>query len=458
MGINNYYAAEKTLEFVNRGLDSDCMYRQFSPRGLYSANRHQQFRAATEKDVGIFIGSQQQQQKIRRELFAPDTRRIVFSGDQAEIFADLRESPPADMPIHAPFTRFLLLFDHPISFARLMNEYAEKHIDNVRESMNKAKFEEQWKKHIEWFDAYINNQVRSEHGNYEYHWISPRHKGVVERVVPVEVSPDYIKRICEPESNWDYYLEDDRILGMYYTKNTDPASLAVIDSLGRTIRSHGLILLTAHDAQINDAPGQTLKLLGWRGVALNPASFDSSLIPRGNLPLMETFFQANMKEQLSEATMRELAETCNDFTGNRISRLFKWILGYTMSKSVVISEQAIPRSVRRRAERKGLPPPDPWHIVEVDPKLVRRSESGVVAVGGSNGKHRKHGYRYDVMGFMRIGKHKLRDGTFRSGMEFVRPHQRGLKNDLYVPSTRSVSQTGNELYPVEPEVATQPSS
>ena len=51
---------------------------------------------------------------------------------------------------------------------------------------------------------------------------------------------------------------------------------------------------------------------------------------------------------------------------------------------------------------------------------------------------RQHSYRYDVMGHIRFGRHKLGDGTYRHTFEFVRPHQRGLKNSIYIPKTYNV--------------------
>ena len=39
------------------------------------------------------------------------------------------------------------------------------------------------------------------------------------------------------------------------------------------------------------------------------------------------------------------------------------------------------------------------------------------------------------MGFLRRGRHRLRDGTYRETIEWVRPHQRGLRHTRYVPKT-----------------------
>ena len=45
----------------------------------------------------------------------------------------------------------------------------------------------------------------------------------------------------------------------------------------------------------------------------------------------------------------------------------------------------------------------------------------------------RHRYRYDVMGHIRFGRHRLRDGSYRETVEWVRPYQRGLANGVYIP-------------------------
>ena len=70
--------------------------------------------------------------------------------------------------------------------------------------------------------------------------------------------------------------------------------------------------------------------------------------------------------------------------------------------------------------------PNPWHIVTVQPRTVG-GKTGTVGQGTG------HRYRYDVMGFPRRGRHRLKDGTYRETVEWVRPHQRGIKNQTYIP-------------------------
>ena len=104
--------------------------------------------------------------------------------------------------------------------------------------------------------------------------------------------------------------------------------------------------------------------------------------------------------------------------------LADWILTYMMARGIRIVEDPLPRQQRRALARKGLP--NPWHIVTVQPRTVGGNT-------GTVGQRTGHRYRYDVMGFPRRGRHRLKDGTYRETVEWVRPHQRGIKNQNYIP-------------------------
>lgn len=105
--------------------------------------------------------------------------------------------------------------------------------------------------------------------------------------------------------------------------------------------------------------------------------------------------------------------------------LLKWIMLYMMAKSITVVEEPVSRQQRRAMERKGIP--NPWHVVQVEPKFQKgggRSEedSGIT-----------HGYRYDVIGHLRFGKYPKKDGTYTETVQWIPPHQRGLANELYIP-------------------------
>jgi len=80
-----------------------------------------------------------------------------------------------------------------------------------------------------------------------------------------------------------------------------------------------------------------------------------------------------------------------------------------------------PAKVQRCRTSDGKPPLLPYYTVEVAP--------GYRSAGGE-GAGAKHGYRYDVAAHFR----RLTDGW----PIWVRPHQRGLAHELYMPSVRKV--------------------
>lgn len=116
----------------------------------------------------------------------------------------------------------------------------------------------------------------------------------------------------------------------------------------------------------------------------------------------------------------------------------QWCLSYMMAKSIVVDVRDISRQQKRALSRQNKPWPKPWHIVMVDPKYVRTVEEAE-----STGTH--HRYRYDVMGHLRVGRHRVgtkkADGTYeyRQILEWVPDHQRGLANEIYLPATRVVT-------------------
>lgn len=119
--------------------------------------------------------------------------------------------------------------------------------------------------------------------------------------------------------------------------------------------------------------------------------------------------------------------------------LFMWMMAYLMAKSVTLIEEPMSRQVRRWYEaHKELP--RPWHVVYVEPKFY--------AVGTdpeAKGTGTQHSYRYDVIGHLRFGRHKTRDG-YSETIEWVPPHQRGIANTVYIPKTYKVEH-GKQISP-----------
>lgn len=114
---------------------------------------------------------------------------------------------------------------------------------------------------------------------------------------------------------------------------------------------------------------------------------------------------------------------------------FSWFLSYTMAKSVRIvrlsPSNGQDRSKPKKKRAKGRIPMA-WHAVTVEPSFAQATGPG----GADSG--REHAYRYDVIGHLRFGRHKCKDGSYTRSIEWVAPHQRGLKHSHYVPKTYRV--------------------
>ena len=119
------------------------------------------------------------------------------------------------------------------------------------------------------------------------------------------------------------------------------------------------------------------------------------------LPYTDQHFAANKR------TLRNLAVAC---------------VAYLNCVNLALEKHEAPAKVQRRRVRDGKPPILPYYTVVVAPAY--RGEEDAEAHGSS------HGFRYDVRGHFR----RLADGR----LIWVRPHQRGLAHELYVPGVRAV--------------------
>ena len=129
----------------------------------------------------------------------------------------------------------------------------------------------------------------------------------------------------------------------------------------------------------------------------------------------------------------------------RCARFLGYLGAYMMANGIEIVEEKVSRQQKRLlARRKG---PSPWHVIQVKPTI----RDVLPPEGKDDGYVRRHGHRYDVMGHLRFGKHKLKDGTYRHTIEWVKPHQRGLRHEHYVPAIRKFG--GNRALPAEVGIA-----
>ena len=103
-------------------------------------------------------------------------------------------------------------------------------------------------------------------------------------------------------------------------------------------------------------------------------------------------------------------------------------MAYMTARGIHLVAEPLPRNLRRQVERGKIP--NPWYVIRAEHPSPRYPK-GQEPVNGV-----RHGYRYDVIGHFRIGQYRLADGSYRTRRSWVRPHQRGLANEIYLPGTR----------------------
>ncbi len=97
-------------------------------------------------------------------------------------------------------------------------------------------------------------------------------------------------------------------------------------------------------------------------------------------------------------------------------------IGYINCENVYLEKQGeVPEAVNRKREAKGKSRLEPYYVCRI---------KGVQYDSHATGEGSKHGIRYDVRGHFR----RLLTGKTL----WVRPHQRGLANELYIPKVYKV--------------------
>jgi hypothetical protein len=113
---------------------------------------------------------------------------------------------------------------------------------------------------------------------------------------------------------------------------------------------------------------------------------------------------------------------------NRMKIGFKWLaiscIGYINCENIYLhKEGGATEAINAKRERKGKGRLDPYYVCRI--RGVQYDGNGETGTGAA------HGIRYDVRGHFR----RLSNGK----TTWVRPHQRGLANELYVPKTYLVT-------------------
>lgn len=97
-------------------------------------------------------------------------------------------------------------------------------------------------------------------------------------------------------------------------------------------------------------------------------------------------------------------------------------IGYINCENIYLEKQGeVPEAVNRKREKKGKSRLEPYYVCRI---------RGVQYDSAATGEGSKHGIRYDVRGHFR----RLPTGK----TIWVRPHQRGLTNELYIPKVYQV--------------------
>lgn len=105
-------------------------------------------------------------------------------------------------------------------------------------------------------------------------------------------------------------------------------------------------------------------------------------------------------------------------------------IGYINCENVYLERQGeVPESVNRKRSAKGKSRLEPYYVCRI---------RGIQYDSATTGNGRKHGIRYDVRGHFR----RLETGK----TIWVRPHLRGLANELYVPKVYKISESSKPAF------------
>lgn len=104
-----------------------------------------------------------------------------------------------------------------------------------------------------------------------------------------------------------------------------------------------------------------------------------------------------------------------------VSNLANACIGYINCENIYLHKEGeVPAKVNRKREQQGKKILEPYYVCRI--RGVQYDSDGEPTGQGTH-----HGFRYDVRGHFR----RLDSGR----TTWVRPHQRGLQNELYIPKT-----------------------
>lgn len=257
---------------------------------------------------------------------------IVFSSEQAQVFMDVDVSPIG-------FENYCLPFDHVFIHFPGGVSYRDPEVDRI----------------IWW------QKTHGEKSDYE----SPYFKFEAMLISRIKKGDDFYDRLVVFESLWE-------------KRKPDPSPYLAYFPGG-----HECLLYSEAELRNSFA------------VNTNP---DNYLTPANDL------FRLDIK--CIQDNARKLANAC---------------IGYINCENIYLQKEGeVPAKVNRKREQQGKKILEPYYVCRI--RGVQYDSNGEPTGEGTH-----HGFRYDVRGHFC----KLTSGK----TTWVRPHQRGLQNELYIPKT-----------------------
>ena len=143
---------------------------------------------------------------------------------------------------------------------------------------------------------------------------------------------------------------------------------------------------------------------------------------------LRNYTDQDVPDDVPENHFLKLNEESKGIAYTEFASLIRWLLSYMTGgvRGINLEPVRLPRAERRRYE-KNRETPQQWYRMKVDGKYLNAGDEEGTRKSGS------HSYKYDVRGHIRRGRYRLKDGTHREVLQFIPAHQRGLKNEKYIP-------------------------
>jgi hypothetical protein len=389
---------------LNRWLGDVVGYKHFFDDGLVRMTDGMEVRASdiNHEAKAAFRSAQRFAVQMVGKMQWPDLQRILFDSRQAAYFIGQEEPLPDEMrsKLIAPFPRFWLEFNEPIALGEnddaFPNEFVRAILMHELEGDNLGKGYDGRHWNVQLFFQDVANPEPATYNDHAFTFDMKTGKGLTslrtlanpfsrsaEFALSKESTLATAAEFAELEENWGNDEERDSYPALSWPRNPDQQQVEMVVSNGGSIANDILLEAGGHDGKVGR----------WERNVIRYAEFMS------------------------------------------------WVLTYMMAKGIEITPMRMSRAERRRLA-KDKHHPQPWHVVNVSPRMLKDQ--------GAEGDGRGVGFRFDVMSHIRFGRHKLADGSYRHTVEVVRAHQRGLRYTEYIPATRKFK-AGKVFHPLMDE-------